>query len=114
MTSRHAPRRLDSSRHAFYRRPMQHVRTESESMKTARRDDDEVMTGESTFAGVRGVSIFRRRWLPQTSSRAVLVLSHGMSEHSARYDRLGRFLAARGVAVHALDHRGHGRSGGET
>jgi acylglycerol lipase len=46
-------------------------------------------------------------------SRATLVLAHGMSEYSARYDRLGNFLASRGVTVHALDHRGHGRSGGE-
>jgi alpha-beta hydrolase superfamily lysophospholipase len=43
-----------------------------------------------------------------------MVLAHGMSEHSGRYDHVGRFLASRGLAVHALDHRGHGRSGGET
>ena len=42
------------------------------------------------------------------------MLAHGMSEHSGRYDHVGRFLAERGIEVHALDHRGHGRSGGET
>lgn len=73
-----------------------------------------VRTTEGSFEGARGVSIFRRAWLPQGTPRAVLVLTHGMSEHSGRYDPLGRFLAAGGVAVHAHDHRGHGRSGGET
>jgi len=72
-----------------------------------------VRTTEGTFQGAAGVSIFRRAWLPDVSPRAVLVLAHGMSEHSGRYDPLGRFLAAGGVAVHALDHRGHGHSGGE-
>jgi len=73
-----------------------------------------VRTTEGSFKGAQEVSIFRRAWLPEaTTPRAVLVLAHGMSEHSGRYDRLGRFLAAGGVAVHALDHRGHGRSGGE-
>jgi alpha-beta hydrolase superfamily lysophospholipase len=72
-----------------------------------------VRTTEGSFQGAHGVSIFRRAWLPEKTPRAVLVLAHGMSEHSGRYDPLGRFLAAGGVAVHALDHRGHGRSGGE-
>lgn len=69
---------------------------------------------EGSFRGVGGVTIHRCAWQPQGRPRAVLVLAHGMSEHSARYDHVGRFLAEREVVVHALDHRGHGRSGGET
>src|SRR5688572_13539473 len=72
-----------------------------------------VTTTEGTFVGAEGVKIFRRAWAPEGTPRAVMVLVHGMSEHSGRYDHVGRFLASRGVAVHALDHRGHGRSGGE-
>lgn len=75
---------------------------------------DRVATTEGTFRGARAVTLHRRAWLAPGTPRAVMVLVHGMSEHSARYDHLGHFLAARGVAVHALDHRGHGRSGGET
>jgi acylglycerol lipase len=73
-----------------------------------------VRTFEGTFTGARGVAIFRRGWLPANAPRAVFALVHGMSEHSGRYDPFGRYLATRGVAVHAYDHRGHGRSGGET
>lgn len=72
-----------------------------------------VTTTESSFEGVGGVKIFRQAWLPASTPRAVLVLAHGMSEYGGRYEHLGRLLAGRGVAVHALDHRGHGRSGGE-
>ncbi|MFN2424896.1 MAG: lysophospholipase [Candidatus Binatia bacterium] len=71
-------------------------------------------TEQGSFRGVGGIAIHRQSWLPAGPRRAVVVLAHGMSEHSSRYDHVGRFLAARGVSVHALDHRGHGRSGGET
>ena len=45
--------------------------------------------------------------------RAVLLLSHGLGEHAGRYAPFAAILAARGVTVAALDHRGHGRSGGQ-
>ena len=66
---------------------------------------------ESRFEGARGLSLFRRAWLPPQPA-GVLVLSHGYAEHSGRYDGLGAWFAARGFAVHALDHQGHGRSAG--
>jgi alpha-beta hydrolase superfamily lysophospholipase len=51
------------------------------------------------------------RW-PAERPRAALLLSHGLGEHAGRYAALARDLAPRGIEVHALDHRGHGRSGG--
>jgi len=66
---------------------------------------------ESRFEGARGQSLFRRSWLPPQPER-VLVVAHGFAEHSGRYDSLGAWFAARSVAVHALDHQGHGRSAG--
>lgn len=75
---------------------------------------DAVRSTQGSFEGAGQVRLHRRAWLPEATSRGVLVLAHGMSEHSGRYEPLGRFLAARGVAVHAMDHRGHGLSGGET
>ncbi|HTF36411.1 MAG TPA: lysophospholipase [Myxococcota bacterium] len=70
-----------------------------------------VRRAESRFEGARGQSLFRRSWLPPEPER-VLVVAHGFAEHSGRYDGLGAWFAARGVAVHALDHQGHGRSAG--
>lgn len=98
--------RLDTPSGASYRRPM----SEPSPIPAL----TAVRTTEGTFPGVEGVPIFRQAWLPEGPRRAALVLAHGMSEYGGRYDPLARFLASRGVAVHTLDHRGHGRSGGET
>ncbi len=40
--------------------------------------------------------------------QGVLVISHGMAEHSGRYRELARWLAGQGLAVVTFDHRGHG------
>ena len=66
---------------------------------------------ESHFRGVDGLGLFRRAWLPE-EPRHTLVLVHGYAEHSGRYEGFGSWFAARGFAVHAYDHRGHGRSRG--
>jgi acylglycerol lipase len=64
------------------------------------------------FDGAGGVDIFWQAWLPDAAPRAVVGLAHGASEHSGRYAWTGEQLAARGYALYALDHRGHGQSGG--
>jgi len=53
--------------------------------------------------------IYARAWLPP-SPIAIVQISHGMSEHSARYDEFARFLCTKGFAVVANDHAGHGLS----
>lgn len=53
----------------------------------------------------------RRRWSGD-DPQCVLAIVHGLAEHSARYEHVGRYFAARGYAVHAFDQRGHGESGG--
>ncbi|WP_437435978.1 lysophospholipase [Mycobacterium avium] len=52
-------------------------------------------------------------WTPEVAPRAVLVLSHGFGEHPRRYDHVARRFGAAGLVTYALDHRGHGRSGGK-
>lgn len=59
-----------------------------------------------------GVDIYWQAWLPDTAAKAVVVLSHGYSEHCNRYAHVGAALTDAGYALCALDHRGHGRSGG--
>jgi acylglycerol lipase len=59
-----------------------------------------------------GLKLFTQRWLPDGTVRAVVVLVHGVAEHSGRYAALAGSLASRGIAVEAMDHRGHGRSEG--
>ncbi len=40
------------------------------------------------------------------------MLAHGASEHAGRYAHVAEAFNERGYSVWALDHRGHGRSGG--
>ncbi len=70
-----------------------------------------IRRAESHFAAGGGRTLFRRAWLPERSRRLVVV-AHGYAEHSGRYEAVGSWLAARGCAVHAYDHTGHGRSDG--
>jgi acylglycerol lipase len=59
-----------------------------------------------------GRSAYWQAWLPEDPPRAIVVIVHGIHEHSARYAHVGSRLAAAGFAVYAADHRGHGRSDG--
>ncbi|HEX8903797.1 MAG TPA: alpha/beta hydrolase [Longimicrobiaceae bacterium] len=65
----------------------------------------------SELRSADGTRLHALSWLVERP-RAVLLLCHGLGEHAGRYAALARDLAPRGVEVHALDHRGHGRSGG--
>jgi alpha-beta hydrolase superfamily lysophospholipase len=67
---------------------------------------------EETFTvpGRGDVDLFVRQWPPAGAVRAVVQISHGLAEHSARYGRLAAALNAAGYEVDAHDHRGHGRS----
>ena len=67
---------------------------------------------ESSFAGVGGVEIFRRAWLPDGDPTGLVAIAHGAGEHSGRYGHVAHRLTREGYAVYALDHRGHGRSQG--
>jgi alpha-beta hydrolase superfamily lysophospholipase len=67
---------------------------------------------EGRFKGEGGLEIYWQAWLPEGEPRAVVVLAHGASEHSGRYAWTGEQLNARGYAVYAIDHRGHGKSAG--
>lgn len=68
---------------------------------------------EGRLDGRGGVELYWQAWLPEAEARATVVISHGVSEHSARYAHVGERLAAAGYAAYALDHRGHGRSQGK-
>lgn len=68
---------------------------------------------EQTFDGVGGVRIVYDVWTPDVAPRGVVVLSHGLGEHAGRYHHVARRFGEAGLVVYALDHRGHGRSGGK-
>ncbi len=67
---------------------------------------------ELQFTGA-GVELYAQRWRPVGAEpKAVVVIHHGLADHSARYAGLAARLVRAGYAVWALDMRGHGRSAG--
>ena len=83
----------------------------SKSRSTAESGDS-----QAEYSGVwmpmdDGTQLYLRRWESGTNTtRAVLHIVHGMSEHSLRYARLARRLRAEGIEVWAADQRGHGET----
>jgi acylglycerol lipase len=64
------------------------------------------------FRGARQAEIFWQSWLPEGEPRAVLLVVHGIGEHSGRYMNLVNHFVPKGYAVYGLDHFGHGNSDG--
>src|SRR5438128_1349914 len=54
--------------------------------------------------------LYVNQWLPETALNAVILLAHGMAEHSGRYARLAEALSKQGYGLYALDQRGHGKT----
>lgn len=65
-----------------------------------------------TFRGRDGAALYGQHWQPTTAPRGLVVIHHGLADHSERYAGFAERLVAAGYAVWALDMRGHGRSGG--
>ena len=64
------------------------------------------------FKGPGNVDIFHQCWKPSQEASAVILVIHGMGEHSSRYMNVVNHFVPKGYAVYAFDHIGHGRSGG--
>jgi alpha-beta hydrolase superfamily lysophospholipase len=68
---------------------------------------------ERCFDGVGGVRIVYDVWTPNADPTGVVILAHGYAEHARRYDHVAQRFGEAGLITYALDHRGHGRSGGK-
>jgi alpha-beta hydrolase superfamily lysophospholipase len=68
---------------------------------------------EARLQGAGQRSIYCQCWEPETAPKAILLLVHGAGEHSGRYLHVAEFFVEQGLAVLALDHRGHGHSDGK-
>ena len=67
---------------------------------------------EFTLSAPDGVQFYFQGWQPETPSKAVVCLVHGLGEHSGRYAHVAAALNDAGYALLGLDLRGHGKSGG--
>ncbi len=69
-----------------------------------------IKTSTSMVKTSDGCDIFLRSWV--TDSPDVLLILHGLGAHSGWFIDMGNTLAACGMTVYEMDHRGFGRSGG--
>ena len=67
---------------------------------------------EGNFNDSRGTEIYYQYWLPEGDVKAVILIVHGLFEHSGRYMNVVNHFVPLGYAVYGMDHSGHGRSGG--
>jgi acylglycerol lipase len=75
-------------------------------------DPDQVGHPEGRLDGVGGLELYWQGWLPDGPPRGLLLICHGLGEHSGRYTTVVETVVPDGWAVYGLDHRGHGHSGG--
>lgn len=51
--------------------------------------------------------------MPEIEPRAMLQITHGMTEHIGRYSTLAEELTEQGIVVAGFDLRGHGENPGD-
>ncbi|KAK1371902.1 Monoglyceride lipase [Heracleum sosnowskyi] len=65
------------------------------------------------FTTARGETLFTQTWTPVlTKTRGLVVLLHGLNEHSGRYSDFAKQLNTTGFKVYGMDWIGHGGSDG--
>ena len=57
--------------------------------------------------------IYAVKWIPEQEIKAILQISHGVTEHINRYKELAKYLTDRGILVVGNDHLGHGNTNGQ-
>ncbi len=67
---------------------------------------------EARFNEHKNTALYYQCWLPTKGIKAVLLVVHGLAEHSGRYMNVVNYFVPKGYAVCGFDYQGHGRSEG--
>ena len=68
---------------------------------------------EDHFTTPDRADIYTQAWLPDNQPQAILLIAHGLGDHSGRYGNHVDYFVPRGYALYGFDARGHGRSSGK-
>lgn len=60
-----------------------------------------------------GLKLSGQSWMPDAMPKALVCLIHGLGEHCGRYQHVAKAFNSNGIALTALDLRGHGKSDGK-
>ena len=69
-------------------------------------------TEQLMVTGHGGIHLPAVIWQPEQEVKAVLQITHGMTEHMGRYEALAEDLCRHGITVAGFDLRGHGKNPG--
>ncbi|XP_050214246.1 uncharacterized protein LOC126665471 [Mercurialis annua] len=104
------------------RRSLWRLEEEDTLRRRALAEDIDMLTGDLDyrcewntffFFGVRRNSLFCRSWLPVNGHlKGILIIIHGLNEHSGRYAQFAKQLTSCNFGVYAMDWIGHGGSDG--
>ncbi len=72
---------------------------------------------EFSWKNPANVKIYAQGWWPdaarQKQPKGIILLIHGLGEHSSRYEHVAEFFTHHGFAILTCDRSGHGKSGGK-
>jgi acylglycerol lipase len=68
---------------------------------------------QGEIKGSRNFNLYYQGWLPTSEPKAILLIVHGLADHSGRYNNLVTHFIPQGYAVYGFDQRGHGKSPGK-
>ncbi len=67
---------------------------------------------EGKFRGHKNLELYYQGWLPSSEPEVVLLVAHGLAEHSGRCISIVNHFVPKGFAVYGFDQRSHGKSPG--
>lgn len=74
---------------------------------------EDIDWADLSFTGSGGLPMYGQRWRAKAGEpKAVVVIHHGLADHSTRFSDFAQQLVRAGYTVWAHDMRGHGRSAG--
>ncbi len=71
-----------------------------------------VSSNSELFKTFDDIKLFEQSFTPEVDPKGVIVILHGLTEHSGCYTRVSRIIASHNYAVSLFDIRGHGKSDG--
>ncbi|GFP82884.1 caffeoylshikimate esterase [Phtheirospermum japonicum] len=85
----------------------------AEAIEMVVEDNSGCQCTTSLFFGVRRNALFCRSWFPVSGEmKGILIIIHGLNEHSGRYTQFAKHLVSCNFGVFAMDWIGHGGSDG--
>jgi alpha-beta hydrolase superfamily lysophospholipase len=67
---------------------------------------------EGYFTNQENHQLYYQYWHPEGKTRGILMLIHGLHDHSGRYQHVASYFSKQGFATYGIDLPGHGKSEG--